>query len=779
MRAGMIAGCVGIGLVAWLPRLPPWWLLAAAGLLLLGCWRRRSQRRRWPIIALAALLGVAWGSGYGHRISDSLLPVDLELQPLYLHGRVIDLIETREAFGRPAQRFLFRVEHCFLDDESDCPVTLRTVQLTAYRQLDIHSGERWQVRAKLKRPHGLANPGGFDFESWQVQRNISAVGSLSGREHIRLEAAGYFSIHHWRARLRDHLQQRLAAYESGPLLMALLVADDAGITRAQWQLFRDTGTIHLFVVSGSHIAITGGLVWWLAQLWRRTPWSSGSRREHMVCALPALLVALVYALLAGMGLPIQRALIMFGTLLLATTLRRNTRFADVLLLALLLVLLHDPLAARDAGCWFSFAAVSALALAVSGTFGGGIDKPHWGWLRAQWLVFVACVPILMLIGGQLSLLSLPANIFAIPLTSLLTLPLAFIALLSEPIAPAIADGCWQAADFSLRVLLLYLQRLHEPFSSSVWPLVTNPLTLIFAALAVALLLLPRGVPGRSLALVFLLPLLWPRLTQVPEGSLRATVIDVGQGLSVLIQTREHRLLYDTGPAFGSGATAAEMSVLPLLRQFGVSSLDRLMVSHRDSDHAGGVEAVLTSLPTQSVWVGERLYVDPQNIKAPLDCQAGQHWRWNGVDFTVLSPDLPAADAPARARGNNRSCVLLIVAGDSALLLAGDIERDVEQYLLEQNRLRPLSLLVAPHHGSRSSSTPEFVYATQPELVVFSAGYRNAFGHPHPRVIERYTAVGSRLFNTAVSGALTVEMDPTGVVDVTEYRRERRHYWNWR
>jgi competence protein ComEC len=299
---------------------------------------------------LGLAIGVLWATAYGAIVTRSLLPAALEQQPLWLSGHIVDLIETRQTFGRESQHFFLRVDDCRRDDGGDCGVALHTVQLAAYRPLSIASGERWRLRVKLKRPHGFANPGGFDFEAWQVQRRIGGVGSVSAGEKLGPPALA--SIDHWRAALRDRLHARLKNFSHRDLLLALLVADDSEITREQWRLFRDTGTIHLFVVSGSHIAFTGGLVWWLTNLWRRSPFSNGSRCEQWLCALPALTVAWLYALLAGMGLPIQRALIMFAVVVLSTIWRRHVRFFDVLLLALVLVLAHDPLAARDAGSRF-------------------------------------------------------------------------------------------------------------------------------------------------------------------------------------------------------------------------------------------------------------------------------------------------------------------------------------------------------------------------------------------------------------------------------------------
>ncbi|MET0379991.1 MAG: DNA internalization-related competence protein ComEC/Rec2, partial [Spongiibacteraceae bacterium] len=734
MRTGMMACCIGMGVVAWSPLLLPWWwlLFGGCGVVFVG-WRLPGARahRIWPLV-FGLSCGVVWGSLYGAFVTRSLLPSALEQQPLWLSGHIVDLIETRQTYGRESQRFFLRVDDCRRVDGITCNVPLHTVQLTAYQPLPIASGEHWWLRVKLKRPHGFANPGGFDFESWQVQRRISAVGSVSGAANAeRLAPAAITSSDHWRAVLRDRLQIQLANFQYRGLLLALLVADDSEITREQWRLFRDTGTIHLFVVSGSHIAFTGGLVWWLCNLWRRSPLGDGSRREQLACVLPALAIACLYALIAGMGLPIQRALIMFAVVLLSSVWRRDVRFFDVLLLALILVLLRDPLAARDAGCWFSFAAVAALSLAFSSfTQGHGAGRDRWRWWRAQWLIFVVCLPVLMMIGGQLTLLSLPANLIAVPLTTIVTLPLAFIALVSEPVTPVFAGWCWQGADLSLRLLLWLLKRLSDCGGRFIFPLAVSPQGLLFALAAVLLLILPRGVKARGLAPVMLLPVFFPQAVAIDEKALRLTVFDVGQGLSVLVETRSHRLLYDTGPAFAAGSSAAELAVLPALRQRGIRALDLLMVSHRDSDHAGGVTSVLAELAVKDVLVGERLrsqhpsklQLQPrtqqheQQQAPPRFCVEGQRWQWDGVVFTVLNPP-----ALTRAEGNKRSCVLRIDAGASSVLLTGDIETTVEARLLGA-KLAPATVLIAPHHGSRSSSSPTFVAAVQPRYVVFSAGY---------------------------------------------------------
>lgn len=757
MRSVLLAMAIGIGAVAWFPHLPePIWLAALpAGWLLGWRWRRRPVSRA----GLALILGLCWGVGYGYGIRAGLLPVELEQQELMLSGRVISLVEQGERFGRPMRRFQLQVERCRTLADEPCGELAR-VQLNWYEPVTLAGGERWRLRVKLRRPHGFANPGGFDQEAWLVAQRIGAVGHVVRSADNRLLAPpSPLRVASWRGRLHAHLDQRLQDAAQRPLLLALLVGDGSAIDTTQWATFRATGTVHLFVVSGLHIALTGGALLWLGRCGWRSPWCRSRRSAYLLGALPALIGAAAYALLAGFGLPIQRALVMFAVAVAALVSWREVRAADALVVALWLVLMGDPLAVQSAGFWFSFIAVGAILLALG-------SAARWRWWRVQWAVFVASLPVLLVIAGEFSLLALPANLVAIPWTTLATLPLAFAGLAVEPVWPTLASMLWRAADFTLQWLCFYLEWLQGFAAGGVWrPAQVGPAGIICAAVAAGLLLLPRGMPGRALWPVLLLPLLWPAATTVPVGVARVTVIDVGQGLSVLVETHRHRLLYDTGPAFASGSTAAELAVRPLLRSRGIAALDALVVSHRDDDHAGGWRVLQPLLRGPRLLVGEALGAPGESA-----CRAGQGWRWDGVDFRIVHPSAAMA-------GNDGSCVLQIDAGGARALLTGDIGRRIEARLAGE--LPAVVLLVAPHHGSRSSSSVALISATQPRYVVFSAGYRNQFRHPHPEVVARYRAHGAALFNTADSGALTFTLQGETVTDIAEHRARWRRYWQRR
>ncbi len=816
MRTGMLWMAIGIAAVAWLPFLPSpimlVWSLGAASVsaacLLAYCHRGkyRALAQRSAIVVVASVLGFCWGCGYGYYIRSGLLPVELEQQSLLLQGRVVGLVEQREGFSsfaknarggkpqRPTLHFQFAVE---ADRGTAFP---HLIQLNWYDASGApRPGERWQLRVKLKRPRGFSNPGGFDYAAWLVANRIGATGYVEQTsDNGKLESAPWYSIDALRGRAQHYLQARLHAYAHRDLLLGLLIGDGGAIDSAEWEVFRATGTVHIFVVSGLQIAFTGGLALWMAKLWWRSPWCSSRRYHYILGALPALLVALLYALLAGWGVPIQRALIMFCVLLWAWIARRNIHASTSWVAALWLVLLFDPLAVRDIGFWFSFVAVAAILLIIC----GHRSEPRSKWLhnasrwwQVQWALFATSLPLLLLLSGQITLLALPANFIAIPLSTLIALPLAFLAVLGDFLLPQASEILWRGANAALDVLWRYLLWLQQCGGSpgdhlwwgdqrnwAIWQAlgVDNGICL-FAALAALLVLLPRALPGKWFAAILLVPLFAPPLQKIADGDCVVTVIDVGQGLSVLVETSQHRLLYDTGPLFGPERAVADLTVVPLLRQRGISRLDAVVISHGDNDHAGGWAAVAREFPVRRLLFGEALAIGEQTparaVPEPVseeECRAGMQWHWDSVEFAMLYPAPPAADA---FRGNNRSCVLQIRAGDSRILLTGDIERRAENLLLENSELQSATLLLAPHHGSRSSSSAKFIERVQPQYVVFSAGYLNRFKHPATDVMQRYRQHRSELFNTATSGAIAFTFTRGQPAQITEYRTRMRHYWD--
>ncbi len=718
-----------------------------------GLWWASVERRGRAVCAgmLGAAIGLCWGAFAIARVIAAELPEALIGEDLLLQGRVVGLVEERPApGGRVALRFDVEVMHCQAPAEAsvDC-AALRRVRLSDYRGAQSHGGvepgEHWRWSVRLRPPRGLANPGGRDAVRHLRAEGLGATGYI--REGQRLSPASGLAA--WRAGRARALAEALGERPAAPVLRALAVGERQALDDADWALFRDTGTVHLLVVSGLHIGLVGGLALTLMRLLLRSALTSrlGWRRIELAGAVVAVLIAALYALLAGFTLPTRRALLMFTV---ATGLWVSWRPANPgagMLLAALAVLCWQPLAVWSAGFWLSFGAVAVILVVVLG------ERPtgRWRWWRVQWAACLGLVPALVLAGQPVTLLSLPANVVAIPLVSLWVVPLNLLALLMLPLSSGLAAGLWQGVETVLLPLLWFLALLRELGEPLVWQLPRPGLpALLLGVAGVAWLLLPRGWPGRWLGWLMLLPLWLGRPEPVLEGQWRAAVLDVGQGLAVVVETASHVLVYDTGPAWGEGS-AGRSVVAPYLHWRGRRSIDLVMISHRHVDHSGGAADLLQTFPVQRVLGGE-----PVRGVAPASrCRAGQRWRWDGVDFEVLYP--LRDDWPLNA--DDRSCVLRVSGGGHSLLLTGDISRSAESTLVRccARALRS-DVLVLPHHGSRSSSSVDFVTAVQPRFGMISSGDHNRFGHPHEEVLIRYRLAGTGLFNTADGGALLLTQE---------------------
>lgn len=752
---------------------------------------------RAALLLCAAAIGFSWaGWRAAQRLADAL-PAALEGRDIAVVGVVASLPQRFER----GERFELRVESASLPASEGTPaapvVLPERLLLTWYHVWDdardeegsdeaslsdgaapvsnlppLHPGERWRLTLRLKRPHGNANPNGFDYEGWLFERDLRATGYVRSRPPPqRLEAfviGAETLIERTRDRLRERFLAALPEALYAGVLMALAIGDQRAIPDSQWRLFNRTGVTHLMSISGLHVTMLAALCAALVnQLWRRS--------ERLMLRLPAQraaiaagwLAALLYSLLAGFAVPAQRTLYMLSVLALALWSGRHFGASRTLLLALLAVLLLDPWAVLAAGFWLSFGAVGVLLYFGSpriGAVAGWRERLlHWG--LTQWAVTLGSVPLLLVLFQQFSLVSPFANALAIPLVSFVITPLALLfAVLPWP--PLIA------LDHELLAMLMrWLEALAD------WPQWQQPAptlpAVLLAVFGVAVLLLPRGFPARWLGAILLLPALLTPPPRPPAGGAWLDVLDVGHGLAVVLRTQTHALVYDTGPRYGGDADAGQRVVVPFLRAAGVERLDTLLVSHRDNDHAGGTESVLGAVPVS------RLLSSVAGL-AGERCVAGQSWEWDGVRFRVLHP-LAAAYATPTA-SNHLSCVLRIEsAGGRSALLVGDIEAADEAALLARAaapaedetapRLRS-DVLVAPHHGSRTSSSLPFVAAVAPSDVVFTAGYRDRFGHPAPEVVARYA--GARQWRSDRDGALVFVLGDA--VTASAWRAQRQRYW---
>ncbi|MGX9380438.1 DNA internalization-related competence protein ComEC/Rec2 [Pseudomonas sp. JQ36] len=736
MRTGMMALAVGLLVPVFLPVLPPvglMMLLPLVGLMLLPF-------RSYPLAFL--LFGFTWACVSAQWALNDRLPAALDGETRWVEGRVVGLPQISEGVVR------FELA----DARSRHEKLPSLMRLAWYAGPPLNSGERWRLAVKLRRPGGLLNPEAFDYEAWLLAQRIGATGTI--KDGQRLAEANWA----W----RDSIRQRLFEVDAqgrGGALAALVLGDGSGLSREDWQILQDTGTVHLLVISGQHIGMLAAVIYLLVAglarfgLWPlRWPWLPWA------CGL-AFAAALGYGLLAGFDVPVQRACVMVGLVLLWRLRFRHLGAWWPLLLAFDALLLLDPLASLRPGLWLSFAAVGILIF----TFGGRLGAWRWwqAWTRAQWLIALGLCPVLLALNLPISLSGPLANLLAVPWVSLLVLPPALLGTLLLPVPYVGAGLLWLAGgliDWLFRGLSLI---------AGVWPAWISPSlpwwALLIGSLGALLLLLPRGVPLRPLGWPLLLILLAPPRERVAEGLADIWQLDVGQGLAILIRTRHHTLLYDAGPRFGD-FDLGERVVLPALHKLGVNRIDLMLLSHADADHAGGALAVSRGLRVTRVISG-----DPPGLPAILRaeaCESGRQWQWDGVRFQLWQ-------WAAAHDSNQRSCVLQIEANGERLLLTGDIDTAAERVLLKSPLAVPTHWLQAPHHGSRSSSSMALLRALRPHSVLISRGQGNSFGHPHPLVLARYRQQGLRIYDSAQHGAIHLRL---GSFQAPLLMRQQRRFW---
>lgn len=768
----------GVYLLQLQARLPDFiWAWSLAGAILLPLTRQHRLIRPMLIAGFACAIGffhAAWQAE--QKLADSL-PAQWQGRDIEVAGIVAQL-PHQTARG---QRFAFDVERT-LTPGAHVPAR---IYLSSYINLktpppQYHAGQRWQLTVRLKQPHGSSNPHGFDFELWALENNVRAIGYIHNLVPPLLidhRAQGmHYRVEAWREAIRDKFTDTLGFAPYTGILTALAVGDQDSISDEQWETFRRTGVIHLMSISGLHITMLAGmmfaLVYWL---WRRSSRMTLWLPARKAAAIAAMLTAYLYSELAGYGVPAQRTVFMVSAVAAALWLNRNFSLAQILSIALLGVLIADPWAVLSPGFLLSFGAVALILYATSHRIGRTVtqmlDSVPQMWthqvlhgireyVTMQWAMYIGLLPLLLMLFGQLSLVSPIANAFAIPLISLVVVPLSLAGAALPSEVPL-----W-LAHMAIDLAMFPLQRLSD-WPYAVWIQHIPPAWCIATGVIGALwILLPRGFASRWLGALLLLPMLLNTPPPPQPDTLRLTIFDVGQGLSVLAETEHHRLLYDTGPDYtGEGDSGI---VIPALHAAGINALDGLIISHDDADHAGGTASLLKSIRTD--WIATSQLA---GLTTPIACHDGISWRWDGVQFDLLHP---ARNSSGKAHDNNLSCVLRISIGDRHILLPGDIEKRGEQrLLLEHPEQLPANLLVVPHHGSAGSSSVDFVAAVLPDYAVFTAGYRNRFGHPKEPILQRYLDSGATLLRSDQDGAILVEMDAKGI-KVERYRITHAHYW---
>ena len=750
MRIAVLLFVVGIVSVQQLSALPSieWWVLLSCLTLALGL------LRHWRLMFF--VMGVSWALGFAMlRISDRL-PETQQGQMIKIEGTIVGLPQRDER----RVRFDFKVSK----PEESVPSKLRLSWF--FPKQAIKSGQKWQFTVKLKKPHGRFNPNGFDYERWLYSQNIGATGYVRSKPPPILlqNHDGYFNIDVLRQNISETLTNILAQSNAIGLIKALTIGDRHEVNNKQWDVFRKTGTVHLLAISGLHIGLIAGIAYFIVhQFSARLAVSS----PQLIAAICCMVVAVFYAALAGFSLPTQRALIMLAIAMLANCWQRNIKPSNTIALTMFAVLVFDPLAVLSAGFWLSFLAVTVIIYSV----GGRLGKPaYWlSTLKIHWVTAIGLSPLLIFYFNQVSVIAPLANLVTVPFISLLIVPLCLIAVSLMFIVPVFSKQLFQVADSLLELLWSFLSVLANlPFADL--SSVSVPFyTVAMAMCGIAVLLLPKGIPCRHLGVIMFLPMVFVDLGKLNKGEATLTLLDVGQGLSAVIETSEHVLVFDTGAKYSNQYNMGNAVVIPFLQSNGIDSIDMLLISHGDNDHIGGADAILSEMTVEKVLtsVPEKL-PDHQAIS----CYAGQSWYWDDVGFEILSPK-----KAKQASENNLSCVLKVSSKYGSILLTGDIEADAENWLIN-NAAQKLSsdVLVAPHHGSKTSSNLSFLEQVKPAIILIPAGYKNRFSFPHSKVIKRYNDLKLQWINSAYEGAINVKLKSNAIL-VSSLRKQQGKYWN--
>jgi len=754
-----VALLIGVLLVQWLPVLPPRWCALVLPLVALAlAWH--FPRVRW---LGCLLLGIAWALWRGAQAMDARLPRAMEGLDFSVVGHVVDLPQART----DATRFTLQVEQASLDGR---PVQLRgRITVSWYQDAPALSAcTRWLLLLRLKRPRGLLDPGGADSERSALERGIVATGYVRDDPGNTQLARAAWCIDGVRDAVARGIAARVHDRHDAALLQAFSVGDTRGLDQDDWAVARANGVSHLIAISGFHVGVAAVFGVWLTMLLYAIWPPLGLRLPRPQAeAVAALLAAGIYTALAGFGLPTVRTLLMITVVALARGSRRCSSGAQALALAMIAILLFDPLAVLAAGFWLSFVGVAFLMLCLQAR-GRGLRAFVHELSSGQLVMTVALLPLTLWFFGQASLVGALSNLIAVPLVSFVIVPCALCGMVLLGLCPPLAAPVlWLAARLVHGQWWLLERMAQWPGAHWYLPAV-QPHALLLALLGALWLFLPRGAPLRALGLLLFLPLLLPPRMAPAQGAFQLWALDVGQGLAVLVRTHDHLLVYDTGARFPSGFDLGEAVVLSSIHALGITKLDTLMISHGDNDHAGGAAAIVAAFPQARRYAGE-----PARMPMPSgQCVAGQSWQWDGVNFRLLSP--------ARGGGNqdnDSSCVLLVEGRAGRVLLTGDISSRVEPQVAAAMAPGPAPVLLMPHHGSKSSSSAEFLAAVKPSLALVSAGWRNRFGHPHPEVMTRYADGGVPVLNTADEGAIAVDFPADGVARLQPgWRRKEARYW---
>lgn len=767
MRTGTIALLIGVFLLQLLAELPTGYLVIFLPVALSGIFLTR--RHTFRLLAWG-MLGFLWALLHAQLWQSQRLPAAFAGRDLIIDGYIASIPDTYP----DSTRFEFDV--LTVRDPAQAQVP-RRVRLS-WRQAEhekLQAGDHWQLTVRLKQPRGFYNPGSFDYEAWLLQHQIGATGYVRPEGDNQRLSSGWwpYPVQRLRQVILQRINTALADQPFRNVIAALVLGVQSELSEEQWRVFRVTGTAHLIAISGLHISLIAGLVFFLC----RRAWAR-SFRLTTCCAAPraaavlAILAAGFYCALAGFSIPTQRSLVMIVVVFGFIALLRESRPSYTLAIALLAVLLWDPFAVLTIGFWLSYGAVAIILFMLSGR--RSPQALWWQSIKLQVAISIGLIPLLIAMFEQVPVLSPLANLVAVPLVTYVIVPLALIGTCLLFIWSFTGEWLLLACHYLLNALWWLLEGMANlPLASVAIPYVSG-VALTLALLGLGLMGLPRGLPARWLGLLGLLPLLFPTLPRPNWGEAHVTLLDVGQGLSVVVETQQHVLVFDTGPRFSDRFDTGKAVIVPYLHHRGWRSVDTLIISHGDNDHIGGAASLAEQIPVQQILTSVPEQIDWAAVTV---CRAGQQWDWEGVHFLILHP-VSYDDHLGRA-GNNHSCVLRVSLGEQHVLLTADIEAIAErQLLVNAPQQLAADILVVPHHGSKTSSTLAFIQQIQPRYALFAVGQANRFGFPHPSVAQRYHDAGITLLDTAHSGAIEFKLQSQlPLAPPRQYRMEMMRYWH--
>ncbi len=734
------------------------------------------------VFFLSALVSFIYASIMANSIIDTRLQSQFEGKNLIIEGVIANIPQYQQ--GR--WRFYLDVQRVKLAQANTDLENFHLkgkIKLSWYRQLGspqkiIKAGQRWRFQVRLKRPNGFMNQGGFDYEKWLFTKRIKAVGYIrTSEDNILLAASPWYSINYQRQQLAEKINGSFdnISKEAKAIIVALAVANRNNMSEQQWKLLQQTGTSHLIAISGLHIGLVAGfgylliaILWWLfPSLYQQVP-------VRIAGAFLAIFLVILYALLAGFTLPTQRSLIMVVGIVIALLQRQYIVNFQILSLAIILVLLIDPFAPMNASFWLSFSAV----LLILGYAHRRLTKPRFSLFKLQLVLSLGMFPLTIFFFGSAAIISPLANLIAIPWVMLLIVPLILLLMPLLFIAPLFANYLLQFIAFNIDSLMQLLSMLNAlPFTLLELQMLPISLILIMI-LGLLLLFLPKGFPAKWLGVVLFIPIVTYQPKRVEEGAFKYSLLDVGQGLASLIETKHYRLIYDTGPKINDHFDTGKLVLLPFLYSKGITHIDKMVLSHKDMDHRGGALAVLREITNDEVISSHKGVLPNLNM---TECQAGQKWQWDKVSFEFLHPATQGAFSKKDVSKNNRSCVLRVSNQNHSLLLTGDIGKQVETHLLttQAGKLKT-EVLVIPHHGSKTSSSRAFITAVRPRLALNSVGYRNRFKHPAKKIIARYQEMEIPVFDTVNKGQISVFFPANEkALQLNFYRDENLRFWHRR